>query len=159
MGAGRAVQRFKWARFEEDIVGHGDSDWAGDRATGKSTSGGAIMWSGHVLKTWSTTQQTIALSSGEAELYALTRVATQCVGVMSLLRDYNIDVKSEVMSDSTAAIGIVSRTGLGRTRHIRVQYLWLQQEQERGYLKISKVGTKENIADLMTKLMISLSHE
>ena len=50
-----------------------DSDWAGCMATRKSTNGGAIMWNGTCLKTWSTTQTVIALSSGEAEYYAAVK--------------------------------------------------------------------------------------
>lgn len=57
----------------------------------------------------------------------------------------------KVWSDSTAAIGIVCGSGLGRTRHMRVHYQWLQQEVEGGTLSINKVDAKANVADLMTK--------
>ena len=57
------------------------------------------------------------------------------------------------MSDSTAAIGIVSRAGRGRTRHTRVRCLWLQQEQDRCDLSITKIGTRDNIADFMTNAL------
>ena len=150
-GNERLVQRFPWAEKAVEIDAHGDSDWAGDRQSGKSTSGGVISIRGHVVKTWSSTQQTIATSSGEAELYAITKAATQTVGIISIMQDFGITMTGKVWSDSTAAIGIVCRSGLGRTRHIRVQYLWLQQEVEGGILSINKVDTKANVADLMTK--------
>ena len=50
-----------------------DSDWAGEEPGRKSTSGGAIQLGQHLLKTWSSTQSVIALSPGEAELYAIVR--------------------------------------------------------------------------------------
>ena len=109
------------------------------------------MWVGHLLKSCSSTQQTIALSSGEAELYALAKAATQTECILSMLSDFGFKLNGKVYSDSTAAIGIVYRSGLGKTRHIRVQYLWLQQEIEHGRLCIDKVLGTENIADLMTK--------
>ena len=50
-----------------------DSDWAGCATTRKSTNGGAIVWNGACLKTWSTTQTVVALSSGEAEYFAAVK--------------------------------------------------------------------------------------
>jgi hypothetical protein len=148
------VQNFKFRKIEKNdkikVTGFADSDWAGSPDS-KSTSGGVISIGGCVIKTWSTTQQTISLSSGEAELYAMTKAASQLLGAMSYLADFDIPSEGEVVSDSTAALGIVTREGLGRTRHIRVQYLWLQEASLENRLKVNKVGTKENVADLMTK--------
>ena len=44
-----------------------DTDWAGCARTRKSTSGGCLMLGQHVIKCWSATQASLALSSGEAE--------------------------------------------------------------------------------------------
>ena len=65
-GATRMVQQFHWAGDDTNLHGYADSDWAGDRQNMKSTSGGVIMWSGHCIKAWSTSQSALALSSGEA---------------------------------------------------------------------------------------------
>ena len=55
-------------------------------------------------------------------------------------------------TDSTAAICIASRSGLGgKTRHIKVQYLWIQAKVKSGELEMRKIDTKKNVADLMTK--------
>ena len=51
----------------DKVLVYVDSDWAGCKVTRKSTSGGAVTWGGGLLKSWSTTQGTVALSSGEAE--------------------------------------------------------------------------------------------
>ena len=67
-GAPRAVQKFVWQDDPSELVIYVDSDWAGDRATRKSTSGGMVFREHHLLTSWSTNQQVIALSSGEAEL-------------------------------------------------------------------------------------------
>ena len=48
-------------------------------------------------------------------------------------------------------MGISFRRGLGRTRHSDVQYLWIQEEVAEGRLKVDKVGTTENSADILTK--------
>ena len=152
----RLVQKFKWCEWHDVVHGYADSDWAGDKSSYKSTSGGAMMWGPHCLKTWATSQSTIALSSGEAELYAMTKMAVQLKGIMSLMADFMIEVKGKVKSDSTAAIGIAHRDGLGgRCRHIRVQYLWIQESVRERALGLEKVDGKVNPADMMTKAVPS----
>ena len=69
-------------------------------------------------------------------------------------QDFDIEAKGMVLSDSNAAIGMVQREGLGgRTRHIQVQYLWIQERVAREELLMRKVDTKQNTADLMTKFL------
>ena len=96
------------------------------------------------------------LSSGEAGLYALTKVAAQILGLISMAADFGKATSAKVHTDSTAALGMVFRFGLGRTRHVRVQYFWTQQKVQDKEFVVEKVDTKENVADLMTK---SLSAE
>ena len=40
---------------------------------------------------------------------------------------------------------------IGKLRHIDVQYLWTQDELNDSRLKLTKVGTKDNPADIFTK--------
>ena len=105
----------------------------------------------HLLKSWSSNQQVIALSSGEAELYAQTKGAAQTLGMISMAADFGNEVEGTVYSDSAAALGIATRTGLGKVRHIRVQYLWLQERVAEGELRVRKVAGEANPADLLTK--------
>ena len=59
---------FSYERHAADSIDvHMDTDWAGCVRTRKSTSGGCIMVGRHLLKAWSSTQASLALSSGEAE--------------------------------------------------------------------------------------------
>ena len=77
---------------------------------------------GHcTLKTWSSTQAIVALSSAEAELYSMSKAAAQAIGLMQTMEDFGEKMKTVVQSDSSAAVAIVSREGLGRTRHIRTE--------------------------------------
>ena len=130
-----------------------DSDWAGDKLTRKSTSGGVIMFGDHMLKSWSTTQQVIAMSSGEAELYALIKGASQIKGMMTQFKEWGTEVNGIIRTDASAALGMVHRQGLGKTRHIDVQYLWIQGEVMEEKLSVTKVATEENPADVLTKVL------
>ena len=52
-------------------------------------------------------------------------------------------------------MGICSRSGLGKLRHIDTQCLWLQQKVRSGAVELRKVKGTENPADLFTKHLTS----
>ena len=54
-----------------------DVDWAGDRQSIKSVSGGMILHGKHLIKAWTKQQSSVATSTAEAELYAGNRAATE----------------------------------------------------------------------------------
>ena len=128
-----------------------DSDWAGCRATRKSTSGGLVVLGGGVVKAWSKTQGPVALSSGEAEYYAMVKGTLEGIGLQSLARDLGWELELRLFVDSSAAKAIASRKGLGKVRHIEVRHLWLQQAVRDKKLVLRKVLGKENPSDLLTK--------
>jgi len=106
---------------------------------------------GGILKTWSSTQASVAQSSGEAEYYALVRAASEALGMQSIMRDLGWDCKIRLLVDSSAAKSIASRTGLGKLRHLEIQFLWLQECVRRGKVVLSKVRGDINPADVLTK--------
>ena len=67
------ITHFGYQEEYEDISIWTDSDWAGDRIQRKSTSGGVDMLGNHCVKSWSSTQKTVALSSAEAEYIAMVK--------------------------------------------------------------------------------------
>ena len=67
------------------IRGYSDSDWAGDHATRKSTSGFIFMLNGGPVSWCSKRQATVALSSTEAEYVALTLAAKEATWLRLLL--------------------------------------------------------------------------
>ena len=56
-----------------------------------------------------------------------------------------------LLVDASAAIGIASREGIGRIRHVDVAILWLQQKELKKQLEVLKVAGTENPSDLLTK--------
>ena len=71
------------------------------------------------------------MSSGESELYRLNKGAAQALGIMALAIDFGIELEARVHTDASATLGVINRKGLGRLRHINVQYLWLQDRQSK----------------------------
>ena len=105
------------------------------------------------MKSWSTSQAVIALSSGEAEYYGLVKGASMGLGAASIIRDLGWDYEDalEIRTDASAAIGIANRIGIGKIRHIETNQLWLQQKVLEGKLVVSKVKGEYNLADALTK--------
>ena len=151
-GLPRMVQRIPFADYQPTVADtYVDSDWAGCRKTRKSTSGGVIYFGGVAVRAWSSNQAVIALSSGEAEYYAALKGASASLGFQSMLRDLGIQVSVVLCTDSTAARGIIHRSGLGKLRRLETGYLWLQAAVRLKRLQVRKVLGAENPADLLTK--------
>jgi len=149
-GKPRLVFEFPWQDASEVTV-YSDTDWAGCPVTRKSTSGGAIMLGKHLIKTWSSTQPSISLSSAEAEFYGLVKASGMGLGYRALLRDLGYELPVVVYTDSSAAMGICNRQGLGKLRHLDTHSLWVQQAVRTGRIVVRKVKGTENPADLFTK--------
>ncbi len=92
------------------------------------------MMGSHCIKTCSSTQDIIALSSGEAEFYGIVEAGSHGLGVAGVFRDLGLEFGLQVNTDSVAAKSICSRSGAGKVRHLDVRELWIQ---ERGDLSIA----------------------
>ena len=66
-------------------------------------------------------------------------------------RDFGEEMSAIVRSDSSAALAISQRVGLGKVRHLQTQYLWIQERHTDGSLLLQKVKGEWNPADLLTK--------
>jgi hypothetical protein len=144
---------FEYQKMPSKITVWSDSDFAGCKKSRKSTSAGVLMMGAHTLKTWATNQAVLALSSGEAEYYAIVKAASVAIGIRSLAADMGITFECPITikSDASAAIGIGSRVGIGKVRHIEVTQLWVQEKVVNGEIVIEKVATEDNLADALTK--------
>ena len=105
------------------------------------------MFGRHCVKTYSQTQDTVALSFGESALYGIVKVATMGLGMEGLMADLGLEGRAQVNTDSSAARSIASRRGARRVRRVEVQKLWVQDRVEKGELEIKKVIGEEHIAD------------
>jgi hypothetical protein len=150
------VWQFEWQDGVDLVLRvFSDSDWAGCRRTRRSTSGGAVLLGSHCLRTWSSTQAPIALSSAEAEYYAMVEAATRTLGLRSMLGELGIGLSGgiELWSDSSAARCFAARKGVGKMRHLEVRHLWLQAEVGGQRVLLRRVAGEANPADLMTKYL------
>ena len=149
----RMACRYPWTPLDSNIEVFGDANFAGTHCTRKSTVGGIAMWSGQFVKAWSKTMAVLALSSGESELAAGVRAATEGMGLQSILNDLCLCGHVAIKSDATAAIGMVHRLGLGKVRHLAVGDLWVQHHVHSGKIRVAKMSGLENPSDAQTKFL------
>ena len=149
----RALYKYNFQRRPSYLDVFSDSNWAGCLKTRKSTQGGVCKFGGHCIRSWSSTQSIIALSSGEAEFYGVVKAASIALGHRSMFRDMSLSIYPRLYTDAEAAKGMAARTGLGRTRHIDVHYLWVQQRISLGDFTLHKIPGTANPADLCTKYL------
>ena len=75
----RLVSHYAW-KMSGPMTVYSDTDWAGCERTRRSTSGGAVLLEGALMRSWSSTQATVALSSAEAELQGMVKAAAEGIG-------------------------------------------------------------------------------
>ena len=83
------------------------------------------MYGGHCWKAWSSTQGAVALSSAEAEFYAMVEGTQRGKWAATVAKELGVQLGGEgltIKTDSEAARSFVSRRGLGRMRHIEVRH-------------------------------------
>ena len=105
-----------------------------------------------VIKTQVTAMKGIAMSSGEAEYGAIVKGACQGLGIQSMASDWGIKASIKVRPDSSAAIGISNRLGLGTMRHLSVRHLRFQDKVKNKEIQLEKQDGKKHVADLGTKI-------
>ena len=97
------------------------------------------------------TQSVTAQSSCEAEYFTATASTSEAKYIQALFFACGQHVNIHMLSDSTVVIGVASKRGLQRLRHLDVRFLWLQAETTAKRVRISKVPGPENVADTNTK--------
>ena len=82
----------QWYPIQEEtstVILSTDAECATCRETRRSNSGGTVMLGGHLIAAWSRVQPRIALSSGEAELYAGLRGISEMLGFVHMMREFH----------------------------------------------------------------------
>ena len=152
---GRVAHLYKWQAPYDYFSVFVDSNWAGCPRTRRSTTGSAIMYGGCLLRSVSRTQSNVALSSAEAELYAMVHSASEGLGAKAMAMDFGLHISPHLYVDASAAIGIAQRKGLGEVRHLATQSLWVQDALRERRVTLEKISGTENPGDLMTKVVDS----
>ncbi|PKU86279.1 Retrovirus-related Pol polyprotein from transposon TNT 1-94 [Dendrobium catenatum] len=137
---------------------YADSDWAGDPADRKSTSG-YCNFLGSSLISWSVKKQTtVARSSTEAEYRALASAAAEITWIRRLLQELNCPQEDATVlfCDNTSAIALANNPLFhARTKHIEVDCHYIRTCVKDKLIQIQHISTQDQLADLFTKSLPS----
>ncbi|GJY58734.1 retrovirus-related pol polyprotein from transposon TNT 1-94 [Tanacetum coccineum] len=111
-----------------DLKGYSDSYYAGCNMDRKSTSGAYQILSGKLVCWSAKKQQSVAMSSAEAEYVAAAGCCASILWRKSQLSDYDIHYKMVlIFCDNTSAIAISNNPVLrSRTKHIDIRYHFIR---------------------------------
>jgi hypothetical protein len=131
-----------------------DSDFASDTSDHKSFTGFLIYLNGHLVD-WVTRKQSLtATSTSEAEYIALSEACKTALHLYQLISEFFIVVHPiTVLCDSTSAQAMAENNlNSKRTKHIWIIYRFVTDWIRQGLFKVFHIGTKDNLADFMTKI-------
>jgi hypothetical protein len=117
-----------------DLIGYLDADWAGCKIDRKSTSG-TCQFLGRSVVSWASKKQnSVALSTAEAEYIVAGHCCTQLLWMRQTLRDYGYKLsKVPLLCDNKSAIRMADNpVKHSRTKHIAIRYHFLRDHQQRG---------------------------
>ena len=127
------------------VTGHSDADWAGDPVTRKSTSCTLCYVDQFLVTSECRGQGTVALSSGESELYALGAMSAELIFVQATLKEIALSFLIHTRAESSTARAVATKQGASRKmKHIHTRLLFIQDLVFRKLLTMSSVKTDVN---------------
>ena len=118
-----------------------------------SASCGRIYFGDHLLETYSSTQQIVALSPAESDYISITKGAAHALWVRSATVEFGLTFNVVCETDASAGRALATRRGVGRVRHLVARLLWLQQLCAEGVVQVRAGPGELNEADLGTKMV------
>lgn len=137
------------------LAGYCDADWAGNADDRKSTTGGCFFLGNNLVSWHSKKQNSISLSTAEAEYIAAGSCCTQLLWMKQMLEDYGIDQDTlTVFCDNTSAINISKNpVQHSRTKHIDIRHHFIRDLVEDKIVSLEHVDTEKQLADIFTKAL------
>ncbi|XP_019223762.1 PREDICTED: uncharacterized protein LOC109205501 [Nicotiana attenuata] len=139
-----------------NIKAYCDSDWAACPDSRKSVSGYIILLGNSHVCWKSKKQETISLSSAEAEYRALRKVVEELVWLCRLLEELTVPFAKpvEVFCDSKSSLHIArNHVFHERTKHIEVDCHFVRSKLQEGLNSLHHVATDNQLADVLTKAL------
>ena len=176
--AGTKNKGILYAPIEEGLQCYVDADFVGnwntqeardDPSTAKSRTGYIVTHRGCPIIWKSQMQSLVTMSTTEAEYVALSTAMREVIPMMQILEEFKENgheemksetaVKCKVFKDNSGAIEIANVPKIRpRTKHINLSYHFFRQFVENGNVKICKIDTEEQPADMLTKPLGSSLH-
>ena len=143
------------------LTRYSDIDWAGNADDRKSTSGGCFYVGNNLVSWMSKKQNSISLSTAEAEYITAGNCCTQLLWMQKFLHDYGICQEHfTIYCDNISAINIFKNlVQHSRTKHIEIRHHFIRELVEDGTLTLEFIHTDDQKANLFTKPLNSKHFE
>jgi hypothetical protein len=142
---------------EAKLKAYVDADWGNCLITRRSVTGWVVVTGCHLLSWKSNKQETVSLSSAEAEYKALSDLSREMVWMKSLVNETKVlqsPSQMVVYVDNKAAIDLAnSETAQNgfRTKHMSIRLHFVREHVQSDLLKLIYIKSNENPADFLTK--------
>ena len=104
------------------ITDYSDADWVSDPVTRKST----FCTLCYVLTSECRGQETVALSSGKSEMYALGALSAELIFAQAFLNEIGLSFLIHARADSSTARAVATKQGASRKmKHIHTRFLFI----------------------------------
>lgn len=144
------------------LTAYCDSDWASCPISRKSTTGYCILLGESPVSWKSKKQNVVARSSAEAEYRAMALTTCEVLWLTTLLKDLGIKnlPTATLKCDNQAALAIAANPVLHeRTKHVEVDCHFIRDHIKDGTIQTSYVPSKEQLADILTKILPVPQHQ
>ena len=137
------------------VVGHVDSDFAGDLDEKYSTTGFVLSVFGGAVVWCSTKQKSIATSTVEAEFMAASHAVKELAWLQGFLEELGVSPGSITLyCDSQGCIANLRNPINSKyTKHIAVRFHFAREAIAKGQVDIRWISSAQNVADMMTKAL------
>ena len=146
-------------QLQVSVVAYSDSDWASDPSTRRSVTGAAIFLGKNLIYWSSKAQAMTATSSCDAELVASGYTAKKMLEIIRLLQSIklasvNINTKANVLrlDNVGAEMALKQKYPTARLKHLELKAFFVRDLVNMGLCSTNRVCSKENCADLFTKV-------
>ncbi|GJP83973.1 hypothetical protein CLOP_g14071 [Closterium sp. NIES-67] len=142
------------------LTGYSDSSWADSRPDRRSSQGYGFSLGSGLISWRSTRSSSIALSSCEAELYAATMAAQEARWLSFLLEELGAPQRCPtIWCDNASTIHLTKDAVFhGRSKHIELRHYFIRELVQGGHLRLGKIDSAANLADIFTKALPHAAH-
>ena len=154
LGTSDLALTYGGAKTAEGLVGYADSDYAGDKATRRSTTGVVFLLNGAAIAWQCKLQPTVSLSTTEAEYQAAGAGAREALWIRKLLPEIGMQITGPVtiLGDNEAALNLTrNHMTTQRSKHIDIVHHFSRERVESGEIIFVGIPSADNVADILTK--------
>ena len=151
-------------RSDSALTVFADANWGSCRDSRRSTSGWLISLCGSWIDWSCKKQETVALSSCEAEYVAASAAAAGVTWTVQLLREIGfmkwiagggqLSPIPLLFSDNRSALAMSQTDSLhSRSKHIDIKHHFIREQVEHKAITLQWISTHQQVADILTKTL------